>query len=162
MCESPKPRSHPDIISARPPPVPGTHPQLARSAILPSAPDCSSCFPAPLFHPRIQMAKGSFQNVKRIMSPLERAALKLHWPYLLSPSHTLLPPSPHSTRVRFCQVPGYPAPSHLFSPPRLVNPSSSFCLGVTAQLVWGSSVTVPENHVYFLFKNLSLCIHTHL
>ena len=77
MCESPKPRSHPDIISARPPPGPGAYAQLSRSAILPSAPDCSSCFPAPLFHPRIQMAKGSFQNIKRIMSPLGRAALKL-------------------------------------------------------------------------------------
>lgn len=44
------------------------------------------------------MAKGSFQNVKRIMSPLERAALKLHWPYLLSPCRipfSLLPPIPH-------------------------------------------------------------------
>lgn len=97
------------------------------------------------------MAKGSFQNAKRITSTPERAALKPRWSCLLS--HTLLPSSPHSRLVGFCQVPGYHAPSHLFSPPpgpspSLVNPSSSFSLGVTAQAGWRSSVTAPQKTMF--------------
>lgn len=137
------------------------HPQLSRSAILPQR---LIAHPAsrPLFHPRIQMAKGSFQKRKAdhvtpregsLEAALAVSAVPGRIPFsLLPPFHTC------GVSVRSwipCSLPPVLTP-------RLVNPSSSFCLGVTAQLVWGSTLLqFPKEPCLFSLQELiSVYKHT--
>lgn len=129
MCEGPQPKSHSCTISPIPAvslafthSSPGNHPR-ALPRRLQQPPDCSSCFPAPLFHSRIQMAKGSLQMQSGSCQPLRGQPRSCAGPGCCPLSHTLCPSSSHSRLPSFCQAPGYPAPSHLGAVTPVLSPS---------------------------------------